>query len=93
VNNVLWQVGLNQQVWHKAGLTWPPLQGSIVHTNAQSDVEIIIWWIWKQRNTVIFDAGQPNVYQLFSTIQAEARDWPTVDANGLASLLPVGPSS
>ena len=51
-------------------------------------IMLTAWWISKQRSTVVFGNGQPNVASLLVTIQAEARQWELEGASRLAVLLP-----
>ena len=46
------------------------------------------WWIWKQRNAVVFDNRSPSVSALVETIKTEARTWVSAGARGLGQLLP-----
>jgi hypothetical protein len=50
------------------------------------------WWLWKQRNTVIFDGVQPDLGGLLDTVRAEVKSWVAAEASGLAALLPPQPS-
>ena len=52
-----------------------------------SVIMLTAWWIWKQRNTIIFDNVRPSVGALMETIKTEARSWVSAGANGLGHLL------
>uniref|UniRef100_A0ACD5TKP0 Uncharacterized protein n=1 Tax=Avena sativa TaxID=4498 RepID=A0ACD5TKP0_AVESA len=54
-------------------------------------IMLTAWWIWKQRNAVVFDNAPPNLSVLLGTIRSEARSWAAAGAAGLRALLPVAP--
>ena len=54
-------------------------------------IMLTAWWIWKQRNTVVFDNASPNMGCLLATIRSEARSWASVGASGLGVLIPAAP--
>uniref|UniRef100_A0ACD5W632 Uncharacterized protein n=1 Tax=Avena sativa TaxID=4498 RepID=A0ACD5W632_AVESA len=49
------------------------------------------WWIWKQRNAVVFDHASPDLGRLLTTIQTDAQSWGTAGAKGLNALIPAVP--
>ena len=50
-------------------------------------IMLTAWWIWKQRNAVVFDNASPSVGALVETIKTEARDWVSAGAKDLGQLL------
>uniref|UniRef100_A0ACD5XM55 Uncharacterized protein n=1 Tax=Avena sativa TaxID=4498 RepID=A0ACD5XM55_AVESA len=53
-----------------------------------SVIMLMAWWIWKQRNAIVFNNENPSVPSLVDTIRAEARSWAEAGAWGLRQILP-----
>jgi hypothetical protein len=51
-------------------------------------IMLTAWWIWKLRNTVVFEAAIPNTASLSNTIRDEARSWASAGAIGIRALIP-----
>ena len=60
----------------------------MLRKGTSSAIMLTAWWIWKQRNAVVFDNARPSVRALMETIKTEARSWVSAGARGLALLLP-----
>lgn len=50
-------------------------------------VTLTYWWIWKQRNAVVFNNACPGLAGLLSTIKSEARLWVHAGEVGLGTVL------
>jgi hypothetical protein len=61
---------------------------TVAHKGTSLGIMLTAWWLWKQRNTVIFDGAWPDLGGLLDTINAEAKSWSAAGASGLAALLP-----
>jgi hypothetical protein len=53
-----------------------------------SVIMLTAWWLWKRRNTVIFDTTWPDLGGLLDIIKVEAKSWAAAGASGVAALLP-----
>lgn len=49
-----------------------PLCPTAAHNVTSLLILVMAWWIWKQRNTVIFNDAQPDNSTMLETIKAEA---------------------
>ena len=58
----------------------------LLRRGTSSVIMLTAWWIWKQRNAVVFDNGTPSVSALVETIKTEARDWVSAGARDLVLL-------
>lgn len=57
--------------WRVASLSTP----RAARKGTASLVALTAWWVWKQRNVVVFDNVRPNLVCLLSTVKSEARLW------------------
>jgi hypothetical protein len=68
--------------------------GYPIHTTSSSCkgttslVMLTIWWLWKHRNTIVFDNALPNAGSPLDTIRSEARSWANAGAVGLWAMIP-----
>lgn len=77
--NYVWQrgIGLPKNLatcvdwWRVASLSTP----RAARKGTASLVALTAWWVWKQRNVVVFDNVRPNLVCLLSTVKSEARLW------------------
>jgi hypothetical protein len=46
-----------------------------MHKDTSSLIMLMLWWIWKHHNMVVFDNAWPSVSSLVDTIKAEAGLW------------------
>ena len=51
-------------------------------------VLLTAWWIWKQRNSCVFDNDRASIAHLTMTIKDEARAWARAGAKGICTILP-----
>ena len=54
-------------------------------------IMLTAWWIWKQRNAIIFDNATPSLSSLLDTIRSEARPWAVAGSFGFRALIPMAP--
>ncbi|KQJ88035.1 hypothetical protein BRADI_4g15017v3 [Brachypodium distachyon] len=71
--------------WQGAVRSSPPS----ARKGTMSVVLLTAWSIWKHRNAAVFDNSLPNIASLLDLIKAEARQWSSVRAVGLGTLLPL----
>jgi hypothetical protein len=47
-------------------------------------VILVAWWIWKHRNTCVFDGASPSTTSILQHIQEDVRFWGMAGAKALA---------
>jgi hypothetical protein len=71
--------------WWASTLRATPL---ILHKGTSSVIMLIVWWLWKHHNIVVFDNAQPSMACFLDMINAKAWVWAKVGAQGICQLLP-----
>jgi hypothetical protein len=51
-------------------------------------VVLVAWWIWKHRNSCVFNGASPNVARIVQDIRDEAEQWCLAGASGLRAFWP-----
>jgi hypothetical protein len=51
-------------------------------------VILVAWWLWKHRNTCVFEGASPNTRDILQHIQEDATLWGMAGARGLRGIWP-----
>jgi hypothetical protein len=58
------------------------------HKGFNSQVDLVVWWIWKHRNGCVFEGGSPSLNMILQNIRNEALLWCMARAKGLEGIWP-----
>uniref|UniRef100_A0A0A9HR92 Reverse transcriptase zinc-binding domain-containing protein n=1 Tax=Arundo donax TaxID=35708 RepID=A0A0A9HR92_ARUDO len=93
--SVLSITGLQQLTPNQDGQTlqewWSQAQFEVTpqcRKGFNSLVILIAWWLWKHRNSCVFEGASPSYHVILQDIQDDAKMWCMAGAKGLSSLWP-----
>jgi hypothetical protein len=51
-------------------------------------VALVAWWLWKHRNTCVFEGASPSISIIVQDIKEDTRMWCLAGATGLRKIWP-----
>jgi hypothetical protein len=70
---------------------WRNVEGHVSKEKKKGFNTLVIlatWWLWKHRNTYVFDGASPSTRDILQHIQEDATLWVMVGARGLRGIWP-----